>query len=72
MRKINPGAIDADLNAWWLRSNDEARAATAARSPLARIGMPGDVAGAVAFCVVGDDAGWITGQLLDTTGGALL
>lgn len=68
---VNPGAIDTDLNAWWLRSNDEARAATAARSPLARIGMPDDVAGAVAF-LVSDDAGWITGQLLDTTGGALL
>ncbi len=68
---VNPGAIDTDLNAWWLRSNEEARAATAARSPLARIGMPGDVAGVVAFLVSGD-AGWVTGQLLDATGGALL
>jgi 3-oxoacyl-[acyl-carrier protein] reductase len=68
---VNPGAIDTDLNAWWLRSNEEARAATAARSPLARVGVPGDVAGVVAF-LVSDDAGWVTGQLLDATGGALL
>ncbi|WP_067708575.1 SDR family oxidoreductase [Nocardia yamanashiensis] len=68
---VNPGAIDTDLNAWWLRSNDEARAATAARSPLARVGVPGDIAGMVAF-LVSDDAGWVTGQLLDATGGALL
>ncbi|MEV6770284.1 SDR family oxidoreductase [Nocardia sp. NPDC051030] len=68
---VNPGAIDTDLNAAWLRSNDEARAATAARSPLARVGVPTDVAGVVAF-LVSTDAGWVTGQLLDATGGALL
>jgi NAD(P)-dependent dehydrogenase (short-subunit alcohol dehydrogenase family) len=68
---VNPGAIDTDLNAGWLRSDEAARAATAARSPLARVGMPHDVAGVVAF-LASDDAGWITGQLLDATGGALL
>lgn len=68
---VNPGAIDTDLNAGWLRSDEAARAATAARSPLARIGVPDDVAGVVAF-LVSDDAGWVTGQLLDATGGALL
>jgi 3-oxoacyl-[acyl-carrier protein] reductase len=68
---VNPGAIDTDLNASWLRSSEEARAATAARSPLSRVGMPADVAGVVAF-LVSDDAGWVTGQLIDATGGALL
>lgn len=68
---VNPGAIDTDLNAGWLRSDEAARAATAARSPLARVGVPDDVAGVVAF-LVSDDGGWVTGQLLDATGGALL
>jgi 3-oxoacyl-[acyl-carrier protein] reductase len=68
---VNPGAIDTDLNARWLRSNEAARTATAARSPLDRVGMPGDVAGVVAF-LVSDDASWVTGQRLDATGGALL
>jgi 3-oxoacyl-[acyl-carrier protein] reductase len=68
---VNPGAIDTDLNAWWLRSDRAARDATAARSPLARVGVPDDVAGVVAF-LASDDAGWVTGQKLDATGGALL
>ncbi|MFI6319803.1 SDR family oxidoreductase [Nonomuraea sp. NPDC050556] len=68
---VNPGAIDTDLNAGWLRSNEAAREATAARSPLARVGMPDDVAGVVAF-LASDDARWVTGQKLDATGGALL
>jgi NAD(P)-dependent dehydrogenase (short-subunit alcohol dehydrogenase family) len=38
---------------------------------LARIGVPDDVAGVVAF-LASDDARWITGQRLDATGGALL
>lgn len=68
---VNPGAIDTDLNAWWLRSDEAARVATSARSPLTRIGAPDDVAGVVAF-LASDDARWVTGQLLDATGGALL
>ena len=68
---VNPGAIDTDLNAWWLRSDEAARAATAARSPLNRVGVPDDVAGIVSFLAC-EDGGWVTGQTLDATGGALL
>lgn len=68
---VNPGAIDTDLNARWLRGDEAARAATAARSLLNRVRVPDDVAGVVAFLVSGD-AGWVTGQTVDATGGALL
>lgn len=68
---VNPGAIDTDMNASWLRSDAAAQAAIAARSPLNRIGVPDDVAGIVAF-LVSEDAGWVTGQTVDATGGALL
>jgi 3-oxoacyl-[acyl-carrier protein] reductase len=36
--------------------------------PLGRIGRPRDIAGAVAF-LCGDDAAWITGQVLRVNGG---
>lgn len=42
-----------------------------AKSALRRLGTPEDIASIVAF-VASDDSGWITGQLLDATGGSLL
>jgi len=44
---------------------------TARQYPLGRLGVPEDVAGAVAF-LVSSDASWITGQTLVIDGGALL
>ncbi|MFD2416091.1 SDR family oxidoreductase [Amycolatopsis pigmentata] len=39
--------------------------------PLKRLGLPGDVAGAVAF-LLSDDASWITGQTIVLDGGVTL
>jgi NAD(P)-dependent dehydrogenase (short-subunit alcohol dehydrogenase family) len=39
--------------------------------PLKRLGVPGDVAGAVAF-LLSDEASWITGQTLVIDGGVTL
>ena len=43
----------------------------AAAYPLKRLGVPGDVAGAVAF-LLSDDAAWMTGQTLTLDGGVTL
>ena len=43
----------------------------AAAYPMARLGVPEDVAGAVAF-LLSDEASWITGQTLVIDGGVAL
>ncbi|MGW5352594.1 SDR family oxidoreductase [Streptomyces sp. NPDC004031] len=63
---VSPGATDTDL----LRSVNPAEAleAVAGITPLGRLGLPSDIAAAVAF-LTGPDGRWITGQNLRATGG---
>jgi 3-oxoacyl-[acyl-carrier protein] reductase len=62
---VAPGFIDTDMT----RALDESqRAALAAQIPLARLGVPEDIASAVAFLASGE-AGYITGQTLHVNGG---
>jgi len=67
---VAPGIIDTDFHGGWLR-DPQAREFAASLSPLGRVGEPADIADVVAF-LVSDDARWVTGALLDATGGALL
>ena len=61
---IAPGAI-----LWPAEGKSEqAQAALLARTPLARAGTPGEIAAAVAW-LLGDDAGYVTGQTLRVDGG---
>ena len=50
-------------------SGGEFEAQMLAITPLARAGRPHDIAAAVAF-LASDDASWITGEILNVTGGA--
>ena len=68
---VAAGVVDTDMNAAWLRASDESRATAAAVSAFNRIGTPADVADVVAF-VASEDARWVTGQVLDATGGSVL
>ncbi len=66
---VAPGVIDTDMNAGWLRGDDDARAASV--SAFGRLGEPDDVAAVVSFAA-SDDARFVTGQFLDATGGSVL
>ncbi|KUJ65347.1 3-oxoacyl-ACP reductase [Streptomyces albus subsp. albus] len=66
---VAPGIIDTDVNAGWLRGNPEAEAQAAAVAALGRVGRPEDVADVVGF-LASDDARWVTGRVIDATGGS--
>lgn len=67
---IAPGAIDTDLNAGWLRS-EEGRSQSIATSAIKRIGMPDDIADVASF-LASNDSRWVTGQRIEASGGAHL
>lgn len=67
---VAPGITDTDANAW-LHASPEIEAASAAAAALGRIGRPEDIADAVAL-LASHDARWVTGHLLDVTGGTFL
>ncbi|WNI24369.1 SDR family oxidoreductase [Streptomyces sp. ITFR-16] len=66
---VAPGIVDTDVNAGWLRGNAEAEEHAASLAALGRVGQPEDIADIVAF-LASDDARWVTGRVVDATGGA--
>ncbi|MEU8302737.1 SDR family oxidoreductase [Actinomadura sp. NPDC048955] len=66
---VAPGIIDTDVNAGWLRGDPQAEARAASLAALGRVGRPEDVADIVAF-LASDDARWVTGRVIDATGGS--
>ena len=63
---VNPGAIETEGAASVLQS--EMFEQVVARTPLGRIGQPGDIGPVVAF-LASDDARFITGETLTVSGG---
>jgi 3-oxoacyl-[acyl-carrier protein] reductase len=59
---VDPGPTDTG----WM--NDEVKEYLMSRSPMGRIGQPEDAARLIAF-LAGEDAGWITGQVIRSAGG---
>ncbi|WP_438445207.1 SDR family oxidoreductase [Gorillibacterium sp. sgz5001074] len=70
VNSVMPGIVDTDINASWLHT-PEGRKYAADMSALGRIGEPSDIADIVAFAV-SPDSRWITGQMIDATGGSHL
>ena len=62
---VAPGFIATDMTD---AMTDAAKEATLAQIPLKRVGLPEDVAKAVAF-LSGEDSSYITGQVLMVDGG---
>lgn len=62
---VAPGFIETDMTA---KLTDEIRAAYIEAIPLRRLGLPQDIADAVAF-LASDKAGYITGQIIAVNGG---
>ncbi|TDC56212.1 SDR family oxidoreductase [Actinomadura sp. KC345] len=69
VNSVAPGIVDTDNNAGWLRGNAEAEAYASSLAALGRVGQPEDISGVVAF-LASDDARWVTGRVVDVTGGA--
>lgn len=69
VNSVAPGIVDTDVNAGWLRGNEEAQAYAASVSALGRVGQPEDIADVVAF-LASTDARWVTGRVIDATGGS--
>lgn len=65
---IAPGVIDTDMNA---ALDEETRATLCEETPLCRIGTPQDVA-ACALFLAGEDASFITGQVIGVNGGFVI
>lgn len=67
---VLPGIVDTDVNAAWLHT-PEGQQHAAEMSALGRIGQPSDIADVVAF-LASSDGRWVTGQMVDATGGSHL
>ncbi len=67
---IAPGAVATEFIAA-LRAQEGWDAATAKHTPMGRLGEPEDIAGAV-MMLLGDDARWVTGQVIEASGGLAL
>lgn len=65
---VAPHAIETEMSAQW---SEERRKEIIASIPLGRLGKPEDVAEAVLF-LASDEASFITGEILDVNGGALM
>lgn len=68
---LAPGPIETDFNNAAIRSNPERKAMMGTMAALGRVGKAEDIGGIVAF-LCSEDAGWITGQRIEASGGLTL
>ncbi|MGV9326069.1 SDR family oxidoreductase [Streptosporangium sandarakinum] len=67
---VTPGPTETDANPW-MRGNPQAQKMVASSNAIPRVGQPEDIADVVGF--LASDAGrWVTGQVIDASGGCFL
>ena len=65
---VAPGTTKTDMTKRNIELNGKI---LASRTPMRRVGEPKDIA-RVVYLLVSEDAGWVTGQILDASGGSHL
>jgi NAD(P)-dependent dehydrogenase (short-subunit alcohol dehydrogenase family) len=65
---LAPGAIETDFGGGAVRDNAQLNAFVASQTALGRAGLPDDIGGAV-VALLSDQAGWVTGQRIEVSGG---
>ncbi|WP_159476010.1 SDR family NAD(P)-dependent oxidoreductase [Chryseobacterium sp. 18068] len=65
---VAPGAIETDFGGGRTRDDKNVNSLIAGNTALGRAGLPEDIGGVVAFLCT-DDAGWITAQRIEVSGG---
>ncbi len=65
---LAPGAIETDFAGGLVRDNPHINAQLAAHTALGRVGLPEDI-GAMAAALLSEDAGWMTAQRVEASGG---
>jgi NAD(P)-dependent dehydrogenase (short-subunit alcohol dehydrogenase family) len=68
---LAPGPIETDFNNAAIRNNPERKALMGTMAALGRVGQANDIGGIVSF-LCSEDAGWITGQRIEASGGLTL
>jgi len=69
VNSVSPGAIETDMNPWL--QSDEGVQTVHAMQAIKRVGKPEDIANAVAM-LAGPDGAWVTGQIVEASGGSKL
>ena len=70
VNSVLPGTVETEGTAN-MKNFKQFRDMLIPRTPLGRVGKPDDIASVVAF-LASDDAGWITGQMIQAAGGLRL
>jgi len=68
---LAPGAIETDFGGGAVRDNAQLNRFVASQTALGRAGLPDDIGDAMAM-LLSPEAGWITGQRIEASGGMFL